>query len=389
MHRFLYFHAMIEREMKRTLLKAAKEYPVVLVHGPRQSGKTTLCKESFPQKPYVSLENPDVRLRAKEDPRGFLGEYADGAILDEIQRLPELLSYLQQIVDDCHQNGLFVLTGSDSFALRQETSQTLAGRIAVLTLLPLSISETKDIDWLSDADLRMISGGYPRNISERPDRSFFYRNYIASYVERDVRRLVNIKDSDLFRRFLTLCAGRVGALIDYASLSNDCGISVKTVKEWLAILGASFICFQLEPWFVNRTKRLVKTPKLYFYDTGLACALLGIDTPEQLSRDPLRGGIFENLVILEKMKQRFNAAEPDRFWFYRTSAGVEIDLVEECGRELLPTEIKSAATFNADFVKNFATFEKEYPECGERTVAYAGSESFAYKGVQVKNYLEI
>lgn len=381
---------MIERLMKRTLLKSAEEYPVVLLHGPRQSGKTTLCKDAFPQKPYVSFENPDIREWIREDPRSFLDKYVGGAILDEVQRVPELLSYLQQIVDESPSKGRFILTGSDNFALQQATSQTLAGRIALLTLLPLSLAETNGIDWLKGVDASILSGGYPRYVSERPSRGFFYRNYISSYVERDVRRLVNIKDADLFHRFLTLCAGRTGSLLDYTALSNDCGVTVKTVKEWLSVLNASFICFELHPWFANRTKRLVKTPKLYFYDTGLACALLGIDSESQLERDPLRGGLFENLVILERLKKRLNAAEAARLWFYRTSSGVEIDLVEESGRKLFPTEIKSAATFSSDFIKNFATFEKEYPEeCADKTVVYAGAENFTYKGVRVRNFRDL
>lgn len=378
---------MLERLMKQTLLKAAEEYPVVLLHGPRQSGKTTLCKNAFPQKPYVSFENPDIREWGKEDPRGFLNKYADGAIFDEVQRVPEILSYLQQIVDESPAKGRFILTGSDNFSLRQATSQTLAGRIAILTLLPLSLAETNGIDGLKSVDASILSGGYPRYISERPERGFFYRNYISTYVERDVRRLVNIKDADLFLRFLMLCAGRIGSLLDYTALSNDCGVTVKTVKEWLSVLNASFICFELHPWFVNRTKRLVKSPKLYFYDTGLACALLGIESEIQLERDPLRGGLFENLVILERLKKRFNAAESARLWFYRTSSGVEIDLVEESGRKLFPVEIKSAATFNSNFAKNFATFEKEYhEECADKAIVYAGAENFTYKDVNVVNF---
>lgn len=378
---------MIKREMSSTLKKVAKEYPVVLMHGPRQSGKTTICKAVFTDKPYVSMENPDTRSRALEDPRGFLADFPNGVILDEIQRTPNLLSYMQQIVDEKKQNGFFILTGSDNFSLQQITSQSLAGRIALLTLLPFSMKEIKSETWLTGTDKRILYGGYPRLITETPDRTFFFKNYIGSYIERDVRQIVNVKDSNLFHRFLTLCAGRIGSILDYTSLSNDCGISVKTVKEWLSILESSYICFLLNPWYVNRNKRLIKSPKLYFYDTGVACSLLGIYEEAQLNRDPLRGNLFENLVILEKIKQAFNTTKPSNFWYYRTSSGIEVDLVEENGHTLTPTEIKSAASFNSSFCKNLTVFKSEYPEesAGENIV-YAGSENFTYKGIRVCNF---
>lgn len=378
---------MIRRQIKDFLLKSASQYPVVLVHGPRQSGKTTLCRDTFADKPYISLENPDTRERALQDPRGFLKSILNGAILDEIQNVPHLLSYMQQIVDESNQKGLFIVTGSNNFALQQAVTQTLAGRVAMLKLLPFSLDEIKELNANDSIDSLILSGGYPRYITERPDQFFFYQNYISTYVERDVRQIVNIKDTALFHRFLVLCAGRIGSILDYTSLSNNCGINVRTAKEWLSILEASFIGFTLNPWYMNRTKRLIKSPKFYFYDTGLACALLGITEESQLNRDPLRGNLFENLVILERMKRSFNCAEQKNFWYYRTSDGKEIDLVEETGRILTPFEIKSSETFNSEFVKNFGVFEKEYPEmCGEKTVVYAGHESFEFKGVQVKNF---
>ena len=372
-----YICSMIKREMSSTLKKVAKEYPVVLVHGPRQSGKTTICRAVFSDKPYVSMENPDTRSRALEDPRGFLADFPNGVILDEIQRTPNLLSYMQQIVDEKKQNGFFILTGSDNFSLQQITSQSLAGRIALLTLLPFSMKEIKSETWLAGTDKRILYGGYPRLITETPDRTFFFKNYIGSYIERDVRQIVNVKDSNLFHRFLTLCAGRIGSILDYTSLSNDCGISVKTVKEWLSILESSYICFLLNPWYVNRNKRLIKSPKLYFYDTGVACSLLGIYEEAQLNRDPLRGNLFENLVILEKIKQAFNTTKPSNFWYYRTSSGIEVDLVEENGHTLTPTEIKSAASFNSSFCKNLTVFKSEYPEESARDkIVDAGSANF-------------
>jgi predicted AAA+ superfamily ATPase len=378
---------MIERQMSNSLKKAATEYPVLLVHGPRQSGKTTLCRSIFSDKPYVSMENIDTRSRALDDPRGFFEGYPDGAILDEIQKAPALLSYMQQIVDEKKRNGMFILTGSDNFSLRQVTSQSLAGRIALFTLLPFSMEEIVSQEWLNDVDSRILYGGYPRLVTEKPERSFFFRNYIGSYVERDVRQIVNIKDVNLFQRFLALCAGRIGSVLDYTSLSNDCGVSVKTVKEWLSILEASYICFQLNPWFVNRTKRLIKSPKLYFYDTGVACALLGINEESQLNRDPLRGNLFENLVILEKIKKALNTTSSSKFWYYRTTSGIEVDLVEERGRSLIPTEIKSSASFHSDFCKNLEVFKSEYPnETIESSVVYAGTENFTYKEINVRRY---
>ena len=333
------------------------------------------------------MENPDTRARALDDPRGFLNGFPDGAILDEIQRTPALLSYMQQIVDEKKRNGFFVLTGSDNFSLRQITSQSLAGRIAMFTLLPFSMEESKSQKWLDNVDKRILYGGYPRLITEKPERTFFFRNYIGSYVERDVRQIINVKDTNLFQRFLALCAGRIGSVLDYTSLSNDCGISVKTVKEWLSILESSYICFRLNPWYVNRTKRLIKSPKLYFYDTGVACTLLDINGESQLNRDPLRGNLFENLVILEKIKKAFNTIKLSKFWYYRTSSGIEVDLVEEYGRTLIPTEIKSSASFHSDFCKNLAVFKSEYPnESTEGYVVYAGEENFTYKDISVSRY---
>lgn len=341
----------------------------------------------FPDKPYRSLEDPDVRRYAENDPRAFLAAFPDGAILDEVQRVPDLLSYIQGIVDEKKRNGLFLLTGSSNLLLMKSVTQTLAGRCAVFTLLPFSLNEAAGIVENDDAMSWVLRGGYPRFLLDHEAIPDFFANYTTTYVERDVHQLLNIKNATLFSTFLQLVVGRIGSILDVTSLSNDCGISTKTVREWLSILHTSYICFLLPPWHENRGKRLVKSPKVYFYDTGLACALAGIDTVEQLMHDPLRGGLFENLVILEKMKQSYNAGKRPDLYFYRDSNGVEVDLVEHSGRKLIPTEIKSSATFNPEFCKNLAKFAERYPDkCVKPAVTYCGSDAFIFKGVSVSPF---
>ena len=374
----------VERQIAVEIRAAAGDYPVIAIVGPRQSGKTTLAKMLFPDKPYVSLEDADTRELAVRDPRDFLAKFPSGAILDEVQRVPDLLSYIQGIVDDKGENGLFVLTGSSNLLLMKNVSQTLAGRCAIFTLLPFSLAEASGLLPQGDSLSAIVSGGYPRLLTGSMKRKIFFSSYIDTYVERDVHQLLRIKDSLLFNRFLKLLAGRVGSIFDATSLSNDCGISTKTVQEWLSILHTSYICFLLPPWYENRGKRLVRSPKVYFYDTGLACALAGIETVEQLDRDPLKGGLFENLVILEKMKRSLNAGDRPDLYFYRESKGVEVDLVEQRGGKLIPTEIKSAATFHGDFIKGLSIFAERYSDkCITPSVLYGGSESFTYKGVSV------
>jgi len=374
----------IKRHIETAIKAAFESYPVITITGPRQSGKTTLAKMLFPDKPYRSLEDPDVRRVAESDPRTFLAAFPDGAVLDEVQRIPDLLSYIQGIVDDKRKSGLFVLTGSSNLLLMKSVSQTLAGRCAVFTLLPFSISEAAEIAQSANAMSCIVRGGYPQYLVEQGKIPDFFANYTTTYVERDVHQLLNIKNATLFSTFLQLLVGRIGSILDVTSLSNDCGISTKTVREWLSILQTSYICFLLPPWYENRGKRLVKSPKIYFYDTGLACALAGIDNVEQLMHDRLRGGLFENLVILEKMKQAYNAGKRPDLYFYRDSNGVEVDLVEHTGRKLFPTEIKSSATFNPDFCKNLAKFAERYRDtCEKPSVAYCGTEAFTFKGVSV------
>ena len=375
-------------EIKRLIESAVKEsvteYPVITILGPRQSGKTTLARALFTDKPYRTLEDPETRRYADHDPRNFLADFPDGAVLDEVQRVPDLLSYIQGIVDDKKRNGLFVLTGSSNILLMQSVTQSLAGRCAIHTLLPFCLKESCGIVPADSHLAAILSGGYPRLLAGGMKREPFFANYVNTYVERDVRQLLNIKDTRLFSTFIQLLAGRIGTILDVTSISNDCGISTKTVTEWLSILHTSYICFLLPPWYENRGKRLVKSPKIYFYDTGLACALAGIDTTDQLNRDPLRGRLFENLIVVEAMKRAYNAGKRPRLYFYRDSNGVEVDLVEQKGRTLVPTEIKSSATFHPDFCKNLQKFADRYSDaCANPTVAYAGDESFTFKGVSV------
>ena len=377
----------VRRQIESAIMTAFGYYPVVTITGPRQSGKTTLVKMLFPDKPHCSLEDPDTRRFAESDPRAFLRQFPDGAVFDEVQRAPDLLSYIQEIVDNKKKNSLFVLTGSNNILLMKSVTQTLAGRSAIFTLLPFNIHEASEIAKCTDALSSVLRGGYPRYLVNDGKIPEFFENYTTTYVERDVHQLLNIKNATLFTTFLKIIVGRIGSILDVTSISNDCGITTKTATEWLSILHTSYIAFLLPPWFENRGKRLVKSPKIYFYDTGLACALAGIKTVEQLMHDPLRGGLFENFVIVEKMKQLHNAGTRPDLYFYRDSNGVEVDLVEHSAGKLYPIEIKSSSTFNPDFCKNLIKFNERYADkCAEPTVVYSGESDFTCKGVNVRAF---
>ncbi|NTW26179.1 MAG: ATP-binding protein, partial [Lentimicrobium sp.] len=293
---------MIEREAESEIRDLAKQFKAVAVVGPWQSGKTTLVRYIFNGKPYANLENPDLRMYATEDPRGFLSNYPDGAVLDEVQRVPELFSYLQQILDESVTNGLFILTGSNNFLLQAQISQSLAGRVGYLNLLPLSLSEINDRQLNSNQ--LIFKGGYPALYNESIDPTKWYANYIRTYIERDVRMIKNIIDLVTFERFLRLCAGRIGQLLNMSSLAVETGTDVKTIGSWISVLETSFVLFRLQPYHENYNKRIVKMPKLYFYDTGLAVALLGIENPGQIELHPFRGSLFENMVIVDLLKKR-------------------------------------------------------------------------------------
>lgn len=347
---------MIYREAEKELQLLSAQFKAVAVTGPRQSGKTTLVKKVFKEKAYVNLENPDLRQFAREDPRGFLSNYPDGAILDEVQRVPELFSYLQQILDEKEQNGSFILTGSNNFLLNSNISQSLAGRMGYLFLLPLDIGEINPGANMSNQ--LIFKGGYPEIYQKDIDPKKYYDNYIRTYVERDVRLLKNITDLYTFERFLRLCAGRTGQLLNMSSLAADVGVDVKTIGSWLGVLEASFIAFRLYPYHENYNKRIVKMPKLYFYDTGLASALMGIEDVSQLTIHPLRGGLFENLVVVDFLKRLYNNGKQNNLYFWRDNIGNEVDLLIKKGANRYPVEIKSAQTISDEFFKGIRYWNK-------------------------------
>ena len=336
---------MIVRDLAVELEKAARWSPSITVTGPRQSGKTTLCRAAFPDHPYRSLEAPDERAFAIEDPRGFLAQFPDGAVIDEVQRVPDLLSYLQGIIDDDPVPGRWVLSGSQNLALRESVGQSLAGRTALHQLLPLSWDEVSRFPkHPASLEEALLSGGYPRIFDRELDPSEWLRSYVGTYIERDVRAIRNVGDLSAFQRFLGLCAGRTGQLVNYSSLADDCGTTQPSAKAWFSILEASYVAFHLPVFSGKINKRLVKMPKLYLYDTGLACWLLGIRTAEQLVSHPLRGALFETWVVSEVLKQRTNRGETRGLSFYRERGGVELDLVVETADSLVLIEAKSSKT---------------------------------------------
>ncbi len=379
---------MITREMTQELVESAKEYPVTTVFGPRQSGKTTLVRMTYPDKPYFSMEDPDIRMAAETDPRGFLNEVPDGAILDEVQRLPEILSYIQGIVDEKQKPGMFILTGSHQPDVHQAVSQTLAGRTALLTLLPFSLPELFKYKKKWEAYEIIVKGAFPRLHQENLSVQRFYNGYVQTYVERDVRTLLNVKDLNLFQRFLVLLAGCIGQVVNYTSLGNGIGLSVPSVKNWISILKASFVVFELQPFFENINKRVIKSPKIYFTDTGLVSYLLGIEAINQAKRDPLRGGLYENFVILEILKSLYNQGKRAELYFYRDTHGSEVDLIIKQQRRLIPIEIKSAETFTKDFLKGILKFRGlSRDRCGQGYVLYNGKEKYQLNDVFVQNIL--
>lgn len=347
---------MIQREAEIEVRTLACQFKAVAVVGPRQSGKTTLVRSIFNDKPYANLENPDLRLYAIEDPRGFLSNYPDGAVLDEVQRVPELFSYLQQILDEAATNGMFILTGSNNFLLQENISQSLAGRVGYLNLLPLTLNEINDRQ--SNSNQLIFKGGYPALYNESIDPTKWYSNYIRTYIERDVRMIKNITDLVTFERFLRLCAGRIGQLLNMSSLAVETGVDVKTISAWISVLETSFVLFRLQPYHVNFNKRVVKMPKLYFYDTGLASALLGIENPVQIELHPFRGSLFENMIIVNVLKTRYNAGKANNIYFWRDSLGNEIDLLIQSGDRLIPVEIKSGQTVTNDYFKGILFWNK-------------------------------
>lgn len=343
---------LIKRRLGTFLAHYATKFPVVAVIGPRQAGKTTLVRQTFPSHKYFSLEDPDTLEMVRADPRGFLEKDfgSSGIILDEFQNDPQILSYMQGIVDRNRRLGYFILTGSHNFLMNQAISQSLAGRIALLTLLPISLQELQEGQLLpEEVDAAIFSGGYPDIFARSVEPTEFYPHYTKTYVERDVRQLINVVSLSDFQRFMRLCAGRIGQILNVASLADDCGVSVPTINSWLSILEASYIIFLLQPHFKNFSKRLIKSPKLYFYDTGLACWLLKIGSKEQLSEHYLRGGLFESLILSELYKSFYNQVQEPSIYFWRDSHGHEVDCLLDYGTSLVPLEIKSAKTINQRF----------------------------------------
>jgi predicted AAA+ superfamily ATPase len=344
---------MIPRKAHATLLRLARGFPVIAVTGPRQSGKTTLAKATFPDKPYLSLEDPDILSIAESDPRHLLASYPDGAILDEVQRAPHLFSYLQTVVDAALRPGMYILIGSQQFGLLSGISQSLAGRVGLVQLLPFTIQELADATLLPDnLEAMLFQGSYPPLYDRPLSPVDWFAGYIATYVERDLRQLINVRDLSTFQRFLRMCAARTGQLLNLSSLASDCGITHNTAASWISVLEASYIIHLLRPHFRNFSKRLVKAPKLYFCDAGLAAWLLGIRKVEDVAFHAQRGNLFETLIVSEFLKRCWNDGMPSNLFFWRDSKGLEIDLLVEQGNILTSIEIKSAATLAIDFLDN-------------------------------------
>ena len=372
---------MVTRELIADIQKMAKKMPVISITGPRQSGKTILSQSAFPEYPYLNLERPEIRELAMRDPRALLEEHSDGVIVDEAQYAPKLFSYVQVQTDADRKPGRFILTGSQNFLLMEKISQSLAGRTAIYHLLPFSISELQSAGLLApDYESQILKGFYPRIYNAGLEPARFHSWYQQTYLDRDARQLQNIKDLRTFQMFIRLCAGRIGQTLNYATLSNDAGIDVKTVKQWLSVLETSFIIFLLQPYHRNYRKRLVKSPKLYFHDTGLACYLLGIETREQLVTHHHKGFLFENFVIAELRKRAFNKGATPEVAYWRDNTGHEIDCILERAGKPIAIETKAGKTFNSDMLSGLTWFGDiaEIPE-SQRFLVYGGEETFPLK----------
>jgi predicted AAA+ superfamily ATPase len=379
---------MIPRGAMSTLYRLAKGFPVIAITGPRQSGKTTLAKAAFASKPYVTLENPEEREFAERDPRGFLQRFEAGAILDEAQRCPALLSWVQGLVDERGRMGDFILTGSAQFDLMSGVTQSLAGRVGRVELLPLSAAELAGVHQQPPSlEEALARGGYPALYDRNLSAADWFPNYVATYLERDVRQLIAIRDLTQFHRFVRMCAARSGQLLNLAALGADCGISAVTARDWLSVLEASYLVMRLPPYYRNFGKRLVKTPKLYFLDVGLAAWLLGIREAASIETHAARGALFETYVVSELVKQRFNAGQPADLYFWRDHAGHEVDVLYETPRGLQAIEIKSGSTFAADWLDGVRKWRQVV---GDATLPplliFGGEGSYEREACQVRGW---
>lgn len=381
---------MISRNCEETVKKLLRGFPTVTITGPRQSGKTTLARKIFADKPYASLEDPDKRLFAQEDPRSFLEQFPDGAVIDEVQRCPDILSYLQTAVDADGRMGLFILTGSQQFGLLSGVSQSLAGRTAFMELLPFSLPELADAGLLPEEINSVLhSGCYPPLYDRDVSPQAWFSSYTTAYIERDVRQILKIQDLESFQRFTRLCAGRTGQLLNFSSLADECGITHNTAKAWISVLEASYIIFLLRPHHVNFKKRLVKMPKLYFYDAGLASWLIGIRSADQLATHPLRGSLFETFIITELIKSKLNQGEKADLFFWRDSNGNEVDIIAEQPGRLMPLEVKSGKTISTDSTKGlnkYMSLAAQDAICP--TLIYGGSDSYKKQGIRITSWRE-
>lgn len=380
---------MITRQIEPTIRRFASEYPVVTVMGPRQAGKSTLVRTLFPDYAYANLEDGETRELARHDAKAFFSLYPAPLVIDEVQLVPELLSQVQLHVDrDRSRNGQFILTGSHQSALASAISQSLAGRTAIADMMPLAVAELPAADRALGTDEILLRGFMPELIATGKNPVDFYRFYYRTYVERDVNAQINLRHRSLFDKFMRLMAGRVGQLLNLSSLSGEVGVSSTTLEAWLSVLEASFVVFRLQPHFANVSKRLVKTPKVYFHETGLLCHLLGIESAQQLSRDPLRGNVFENMVVAEQFKRQANAGREPALNFLRTSSGFEIDLLVKEAGVLTPVEIKSAMTFSPTLVRGLAAYRRDWNAAAQPELIYDGRTLTTGTGIRCLNFRE-
>ena len=380
---------MIKRKIEPVIKRLMTEYPAVTIFGPRQCGKTTLSLFLYPDFSYANLEDLQTRKLAEEDPYEFFIRHPEPVVIDEIQRVPSLLSLVQVRIDERKEMGQYIITGSQQIRLQNAISQSLAGRTAVVNLLPLSLAELSNAGIVLDRDQQLLSGFMPY-LFKTPGRtpSDYYRSYLTTYVERDVASVGAVHDLSRFMTFLTLLAGRCGQLVNNSALSGEVGVSSTTIGSWLSILEASHLVYILRPWFTSRTSQIVKTPKIYFSDVGLAAHLLGISTPSQVNRDPLMGNLFENMVVMEAVKARFNAGKSDQLYFFRNSNGLEVDLLVGQQRKLVPYEIKSGRTIDSRHTLNLKKFISKYPERYREVggVIYCGESVDRFKGYSFCNF---